>query len=45
MFNIYLSAETIENINETVSVTFYGLGRNVGRGGEGGEVRIRVERA
>ena len=35
MFNIYLSAETIENINEIVSVTFYGLGRNVGGGGGG----------
>ena len=35
LFNVYLSAETIENKNEIFPVTFDGLGRRgEGRGGE-----------
>ena len=44
LFNICLSAETIENTNEIYPVTFDGLGRRGGVGG-GGVGRGRVTRS
>ena len=46
LFNICLSAETIENKNEIFPVTFDGLGRRGGWGGvRGGGCGVRVTRS